>query len=191
MVRTHFKSSIYVFSHSFLFRVGPSTACSFGFFQVSLVKSNFHCFVCLSQNHILCCVISGAVCIAYCFAVIFRHSRKRWERFVHSENQHLVSPEALDFLDKLLRYDHLERLTARDAMEHSYFCKLPQRQTQNALSLDISQNIKFFVNNFVPNLLSSFLFCIYNSCARIQNFLHLLAEVIRFHLLTSGTLFKF
>lgn len=34
-----------------------------------------------------------------------------------------MSPEALDFLDKLLRYDHLERLTARDAMEHQYFCK--------------------------------------------------------------------
>lgn len=59
-------------------------------------------------------------CKCNCF---FRHSRKRWERFVHSENQHLVSPEALDFLDKLLRYDHLERLTARDAMEHQYFCK--------------------------------------------------------------------
>lgn len=43
---------------------------------------------------------------------------------MHNENQHLVSPEALDFLDKLLRYDHLERLTARDAMDHSYFCKL-------------------------------------------------------------------
>ena len=52
-----------------------------------------------------------------------RHSRKRWERFVHSENQHLVSPEALDFLDKLLRYDHNERLTAREAMEHPYFCE--------------------------------------------------------------------
>eukprot|EP00092_Neocalanus_flemingeri_P016277 GFUD01017622.1.p1 GENE.GFUD01017622.1~~GFUD01017622.1.p1 ORF type:complete len:375 (-),score=68.72 GFUD01017622.1:422-1546(-) len=50
-----------------------------------------------------------------------RHSRKRWERFVHSENQHLVSPEALDFLDKLLRYDHQERLTALEAMEHAYF----------------------------------------------------------------------
>uniref|UniRef100_A0A8C4QBS7 non-specific serine/threonine protein kinase n=1 Tax=Eptatretus burgeri TaxID=7764 RepID=A0A8C4QBS7_EPTBU len=49
------------------------------------------------------------------------HSRKRWERFVHSENQHLVSPEALDFLDKLLRYDHQARLTAREAMEHPYF----------------------------------------------------------------------
>uniref|UniRef100_A0A3Q0QVL3 non-specific serine/threonine protein kinase n=1 Tax=Amphilophus citrinellus TaxID=61819 RepID=A0A3Q0QVL3_AMPCI len=52
------------------------------------------------------------------------HSRKRWERFVHSENQHLVSPEALDFLDKLLRYDHQARLTAREAMDHPYFCKL-------------------------------------------------------------------
>lgn len=55
--------------------------------------------------------------------ILGRHSRKRWERFVHSENQHLVSPESLDFLDKLLRYDHYERLTAREAMEHPYFCK--------------------------------------------------------------------
>lgn len=54
---------------------------------------------------------------------------------MHSENQHLVSPEALDFLDKLLRYDHLERLTARDAMEHAYFCKLPQRISQTLQSL--------------------------------------------------------
>jgi len=65
--------------------------------------------------------------------ILGRHSRKRWERyafslsrlhrfsFVHSENQHLVSPEALDFLDKLLRYDHAERLTAREAMAHPYF----------------------------------------------------------------------
>uniref|UniRef100_A0A667XD89 non-specific serine/threonine protein kinase n=1 Tax=Myripristis murdjan TaxID=586833 RepID=A0A667XD89_9TELE len=55
--------------------------------------------------------------------ILGRHSRKRWERFVHSENQHLVSPEALDFLDKLLRYDHQARLTAREAMDHPYFCK--------------------------------------------------------------------
>lgn len=53
-----------------------------------------------------------------------RHTRKRWERFVHSENQHLVSSEALDFLDCLLRYDHAERLTAREAMAHAYFAPL-------------------------------------------------------------------
>ncbi|UYV67289.1 CSNK2A2 [Cordylochernes scorpioides] len=60
--------------------------------------------------------------------ILGRHSRKRWERFVHSENQHLVSPEALDFLDKLLRYDHQERLTAREAMDHPYFYPVVKEQ---------------------------------------------------------------
>ena len=79
--------------------------------------------------------------------IYFRHSRKRWERFIHSENEHLVSPEAIDLLDHLLHYDMQvwnnsehrivvprkmkvfvnfflqERLTAREAMEHPYFCK--------------------------------------------------------------------
>ncbi|MXQ86506.1 hypothetical protein E5288_WYG003109 [Bos mutus] len=54
--------------------------------------------------------------------ILGQHSRKRWENFIHSENRHLVSPEALDLLDKLLRYDHQQRLTAKEAMEHPYFC---------------------------------------------------------------------
>nr|XP_054500092.1 casein kinase II subunit alpha isoform X2 [Agelaius phoeniceus] len=62
--------------------------------------------------------------------ILGRHSRKRWERFVHSENQHLVSPEALDFLDKLLRYDHQSRLTAREAMEHPYFYPIVKDQAR-------------------------------------------------------------
>ncbi|EAX89597.1 CMGC family protein kinase [Trichomonas vaginalis G3] len=33
----------------------------------------------------------------------------------------LVSPEALDLLDKCLRYDHQERITAADALKHPYF----------------------------------------------------------------------
>jgi len=55
-----------------------------------------------------------------------RHSKKRWERFVTTENQHLVSPEALDYLDKLLRYDHNDRLTAKEAQSHSYFFPVVQ-----------------------------------------------------------------
>lgn len=35
-----------------------------------------------------------------------------------------MSPEALDLLDKLLRYDHQQRLTATEAMDHPYFCEL-------------------------------------------------------------------
>uniref|UniRef100_A0A673LMZ0 Casein kinase II subunit alpha-like n=1 Tax=Sinocyclocheilus rhinocerous TaxID=307959 RepID=A0A673LMZ0_9TELE len=62
--------------------------------------------------------------------ILGRHSRKRWERFVHSENQHLVSTEALDFLDKLLRYDHQARLTAREAMEHPYFYTIVKDQAR-------------------------------------------------------------
>jgi len=50
-----------------------------------------------------------------------KHSRKPWTRFITSENRHLVSEEAIDFLDRLLRYDHQERLTAKEAMEHPYF----------------------------------------------------------------------
>ncbi|CAB1354242.1 unnamed protein product [Coregonus sp. 'balchen'] len=60
--------------------------------------------------------------------ILGRHSRKRWERFVHSENQHLVSPEGLDFLDKLLRYDHQARLTAREAMDHPYYYPIVKDQ---------------------------------------------------------------
>ena len=43
-------------------------------------------------------------------ALVGRHSRKPWTKFVTPENQHLVTAEALDFLDKLLRYDHQARL---------------------------------------------------------------------------------
>ncbi|KAG8143823.1 putative Casein kinase II subunit alpha'-like protein [Naja naja] len=60
----------------------------------------------------------------------FRHSRKRWENFIHSENRHLVSPEVLDLLDKLLRYDHQQRLTAKEAMEHPYFYPVVKEQSQ-------------------------------------------------------------
>uniref|UniRef100_A0A674BPT3 non-specific serine/threonine protein kinase n=1 Tax=Salmo trutta TaxID=8032 RepID=A0A674BPT3_SALTR len=60
--------------------------------------------------------------------ILGRHSRKRWERFVHSENQQLISPEGLDFLDKLLRYDHQARLTAREAMDHPYFYPIVKEQ---------------------------------------------------------------
>ncbi|CAD6579221.1 MAG: Casein kinase II subunit alpha [Tremellales sp. Tagirdzhanova-0007] len=50
-----------------------------------------------------------------------RYPRKPWSRFITSENQRYISNEAIDFLDKLLRYDHQERLTAAESQEHPYF----------------------------------------------------------------------
>ncbi|MBA0715858.1 hypothetical protein Golax_014737 [Gossypium laxum] len=52
-------------------------------------------------------------------ALVGRHSRKPWTKFINAENQHLALPEAIDFLDKLLRYDHQERPTAKEAMVNS------------------------------------------------------------------------
>ncbi|KAK9061896.1 hypothetical protein SSX86_019080 [Deinandra increscens subsp. villosa] len=57
-------------------------------------------------------------------ALVGRHSRKPWSKFMNADNQHLVSPEAIDFLDKLLRYDHQDRLTAKEAMAHPYFMQV-------------------------------------------------------------------
>ncbi|KAA8522606.1 hypothetical protein F0562_013033 [Nyssa sinensis] len=54
-------------------------------------------------------------------ALVGRHSRKPWTKFINADNQHLAVPEAIDFLDKLLRYDHQERATAKEAMAHPYF----------------------------------------------------------------------
>jgi casein kinase II subunit alpha len=51
----------------------------------------------------------------------FSHSKKNWNKFVTADNNHFISPEALDLVDKLLRYDHQERLTAKEAMAHPYF----------------------------------------------------------------------
>ena len=72
--------------------------------------------------------------------ILSRFPRKPWHSFVNAENQRFVSDEAIDFLDKLLRYDHAvcpssvpasrpkltnlpsqERLTAQEAMAHAYF----------------------------------------------------------------------
>lgn len=33
----------------------------------------------------------------------------------------MVSPEALDLLDKMLRYDKNERIIPKEAMKHEYF----------------------------------------------------------------------
>lgn len=41
--------------------------------------------------------------------------------FIDDDNRHLVSHDGLDLLGNLLRYDHQTRLTAEEAMAHSFF----------------------------------------------------------------------
>ncbi|KAF4723106.1 Casein kinase II subunit alpha [Perkinsus olseni] len=53
--------------------------------------------------------------------ILGRHPRKPWQKFVTAENQHLVSNESIDLLDKMLRYDHATRILPKEAMLHPYF----------------------------------------------------------------------
>lgn len=52
---------------------------------------------------------------------IGKHPRKPWKTFVNASNKALANDDALDLLDGLLKYDHQERLTAKEAMGHPYF----------------------------------------------------------------------
>jgi casein kinase II subunit alpha len=58
------------------------------------------------------------------------YAKKPWERFVNDTNKHLVGPEIFDLLTRLLRYDHQERITAKDAMVHPYFAQTSKEDTQ-------------------------------------------------------------
>jgi len=56
----------------------------------------------------------------------YKQRLKRWEkipfvRYINSENQTLVSEEAIDLLEKMLVYDHAKRILPCEAMKHPYF----------------------------------------------------------------------
>jgi len=61
--------------------------------------------------------------------ILGRYPRRPWNKFITPENQRLVTPEALDLLDKLLQYDHQERLTPREAMAHEYFANVRNQES--------------------------------------------------------------
>jgi len=63
-----------------------------------------------------------------------RYPAKSWNLFVNKDNQHLANDLAIDFLDKLLKYDHQERLTAKEAMKHPYFAPIVADESSSASS---------------------------------------------------------
>ena len=69
----------------------------------------------------------------------------------------LASNEALDFLDKLLRYDHQTRLTAREAMDHPYFYPIGKYSQDFEKFTKLKYKfLKYFIWNFVMNFLWTF-----------------------------------
>jgi casein kinase II subunit alpha len=52
---------------------------------------------------------------------LFRVKAKPWANFITNETKHLACPEALDLISKCVRFDHTERITAAEALNHPYF----------------------------------------------------------------------
>lgn len=51
-----------------------------------------------------------------------QYIRRPWRRFINDSNKHLCdNKDIIDLIDNLLKYDHQERLTAREAMGHPWF----------------------------------------------------------------------
>ncbi|CAF9930133.1 MAG: hypothetical protein GOMPHAMPRED_005582 [Gomphillus americanus] len=65
--------------------------------------------------------------------ILGRFPKKSWQSFINSENQKFISDEALDFLSGLLKYNHMERLTAKEAMVHAYFAPIRKAQSEGQL----------------------------------------------------------
>lgn len=78
---------------------------------------------------------------------IGKFPKRPWSKFITEDNSHLSKPEALDFVDKLLRYDHQERLTAKEAMQHDYFKPVRQAHLQQQQQQQLSQTTTTTISN--------------------------------------------
>jgi len=53
--------------------------------------------------------------------LVERRQKRAWEDFVDRTNNDVATKGAIELVEHLLRYDHTERLTAREALQHEYF----------------------------------------------------------------------
>lgn len=44
-----------------------------------------------------------------------------WESIITKQNKHLINPEGLDLLNKMLVYDWEKRIAPQEALKHEYF----------------------------------------------------------------------
>ncbi|GMF88370.1 unnamed protein product [[Candida] boidinii] len=57
--------------------------------------------------------------------------KRPWHRFINELNHPFVNEEVIDFIDKLLRYDHEERLTAKEAMAHPWLAEIREERMKS------------------------------------------------------------
>ena len=53
--------------------------------------------------------------------------KKPWQKYVTQQNEHLIDIHAFDLLTGMLKIDHTERLTSKEALEHVFFDEVRDR----------------------------------------------------------------
>jgi len=56
------------------------------------------------------------------------HQRKDWMAFANAGNKERVSPEVIDLIDKMLRYDPAARILPKEAMAHKFFDEVREKE---------------------------------------------------------------
>ncbi|XP_003743485.1 casein kinase II subunit alpha [Galendromus occidentalis] len=67
-----------------------------------------------------------------------RRQKRAWEDFVTKSNHDVATKVAIDLVDRLLLYDHSERLTAREALQHEYFLNVQPPSPDETSALEAS-----------------------------------------------------
>ncbi|KAJ3447909.1 casein kinase ii subunit alpha-2 [Anaeramoeba flamelloides] len=73
---------------------------------------------------------------------IGEYPKKDWSFFVNESNKNFVNKQAFDLLDKMLLYDHQDRITAFEAMEHPYFDSVKEFEKKREYLLKKKNNLK-------------------------------------------------
>ena len=58
---------------------------------------------------------------AYFKEHLINYKTKPWHKYVNHSNEELVCEDGFDLLGKMLKIDHTERLTCKEAILHKYF----------------------------------------------------------------------
>jgi len=61
---------------------------------------------------------------------VYKLKPKPLESFINSENRHLATKDAIDLIYRCLRYDHTERITANEALNHPFFNSVRDMKVQ-------------------------------------------------------------
>lgn len=57
-------------------------------------------------------------------------------KYLNDKNKDLITPEALDLLNKMLEVDHSLRITAKDALDHPYLKTFAHKTERKKETID-------------------------------------------------------